>query len=148
MNSEQRLGLRAGTVLATATLLSLAGTAAYATPPGPGVVGTIQWQKTVGGTDLILREIHLPPHQATGWHHHDGTLFATVKKGTLSHFDATCAPDGVYRAGSSLVEPSGAANVHIGRNLGTTEVILEVLYVNPHGAPLSVDEPNPGCDFE
>ena len=54
----------------------------------------------------------------------------------------------MYPRGSSLKEPSGADNVHIGRNLGTTDLVLEVLYVLPHGAPFSRDAANPGCDFE
>jgi hypothetical protein len=37
--------------------------------------------------------------------------------------------------------------VHIGRNLGTTPVILEVIYINPAGKPLAQDAANPGCRF-
>ncbi|WP_436531818.1 cupin domain-containing protein [Actinoplanes sp. HUAS TT8] len=121
---------------------------ALATPPGPGVSGTIISQTTVGGTDYILREITIPAGQATGWHFHRGELYGRVKQGTLSHFDATCASDGVNRAGSFIKEPAGETNVHIGRNLGKVPVILDVLYVLPTGSPLSVDAPNPGCDFQ
>ncbi|GAA0463916.1 cupin [Paractinoplanes deccanensis] len=135
-------------ILAMAGAFSLIGTAAEATPPGPGVTGTILWQKTVGSTDYIYREIHLPAGQSTGWHTHDGNLYAVVKKGTLSHFDSDCESDGVYHKGSFVFEPAGAEHVHIGRNLGRTEVVLDVLYVLPHGAPLSEDAPNPGCDFQ
>ncbi|MEU3983394.1 cupin domain-containing protein [Streptomyces sp. NPDC026672] len=138
---------RAGVVGALLAGLSLPGVA-YATPAGPGVTGTIIARSTVGGTDYIWREVTVPPGQATGWHYHDGPLYGYVKQGTLSHFAATCASDGVYRKGSFLEEPSGPDHVHIGRNLGTKDVVLEVLYVLPHGAPLSEDAPNPGCDFE
>ncbi|MGW0949415.1 cupin domain-containing protein [Streptomyces sp. NPDC002623] len=138
---------RAGVVGALLAGLSVPG-AAYATPGGPGVTGKVIARSTIGGTDYILREVTIPPGQATGWHFHDGTLYAYVKHGTLSHFNATCASDGVYPEGSSLKEPSGAGNVHIGRNLGATDIVLEVLYVLPHGAPFSRDAPNPGCDFE
>jgi quercetin dioxygenase-like cupin family protein len=146
--SKPRRNLRALTVIAVTIGLMLTGTAASATPPGPGVVGTEVWRKTVGDTDLILRNITVPPQQATGWHYHDGVLYARVQKGTLSHFDSTCESDGVYHAGQFLSEPSGADHVHIGRNLGTTDLVLQVLYVNPKGSPLSVDAPNPGCDFQ
>jgi quercetin dioxygenase-like cupin family protein len=139
---------RAAVALATVAGLSLVGSAAGATPPGPGVTGTILWQKTVGGHDLVFREIHLPAGQSTGWHTHDGNLYAVVRKGTLSHFDSTCDPDGVYRTGSFIFERAGAGHVHLGRNLGATEVILDVLYVLPHGAPLAEDAPNPGCPFQ
>jgi hypothetical protein len=42
-------------------------------------------------------------------------------------------------------EPSGARHVHIGRNLGKTPVVLDVLYVDPAGKPLADSAPNPGC---
>jgi quercetin dioxygenase-like cupin family protein len=131
----------------TSGLLLAAGTAG-ATPPGPGVTGRIIAQKTVNGKDYILREVTIPPGQSTGWHYHDGTLYAVVKKGTLSHFDSTCRSDGVYRTGDIIVEPSGPSHVHIGRNLGSVPMILDVLYVDPAGSPLSEDAPNPGCDFQ
>ncbi|MCX5087653.1 cupin domain-containing protein [Streptomyces sp. NBC_00365] len=138
---------RIGAVGALIAGLSLPGVA-YATPGGPGVTGKVIAQSTIGGNDYILREVTIPPGQATGWHFHDGTLYAYVEQGTLSHFDSTCASDGVYARGSSLKEPSGSDHVHIGRNLGTTDVVLEVLYVLPHGAPFSRDAANPGCGFE
>jgi quercetin dioxygenase-like cupin family protein len=140
---------RTTTIAVLAAAITLAGsTAAQATPPGPGVSGTIIWQKTVAGKDLIKREITIPAGQATGWHWHKGELYARVAQGTLSHFDATCESDGVYPRNSFITEPSGADHVHIGRNLGTTPVVLEVLYVLPTGSALSEDAPNPGCDFE
>ena len=132
-------------VAAIASLL--VGTPAVATPPDPGVTGTVLWQRSVAGRDLILREIHIPPGADNGWHYHDGPLYAWVKAGTLTHYDATCAPDGVYRAGRLLIESSGSEHVHTGRNLGKVEVVLKVLYVLPAGKPLSEDAANPGCDF-
>ncbi|WP_328492083.1 cupin domain-containing protein [Streptomyces sp. NBC_00414] len=143
-----RTSLRTTVVGAVAAVTVLAGGTAHATPPGPGVTGTLITQKTVGGTDYVVREITVPPGQATGWHYHDGPLYAYVKQGTLSHFDSTCASDGVYPKGSTVQEPAGSGNVHIGRNLGDTPVVLTVLYVLPHGAPFSEDAPNPGCAFE
>jgi oxalate decarboxylase/phosphoglucose isomerase-like protein (cupin superfamily) len=71
-----------------------------------------------------------------------------VVQGTLTHNESDCAVDGVYRAGDTLVEPSGAGHVHIGRNLGATPLVLDVLYIDPAGSPLSEDAPNPGCGFQ
>ncbi|MEU2282525.1 cupin domain-containing protein [Streptomyces sp. NPDC013178] len=135
----------------TAAILAgcvLAAPAAHATPGGPGVTGRILAQTTIGDRDYILREVTIPPGQATGWHYHDGTLYGYVKEGTLSHFDAGCQSDGVYPRGSTVKEPAGSENVHIGINRGSTDVVLEVLYVLPHGSPLAQDAPNPGCDFQ
>ncbi|MFE9452066.1 cupin domain-containing protein [Streptomyces sp. NPDC006739] len=133
-------------VVATATVLTCS--TAWATPPGPGVTARIISRTTVNGTDYTLREITVPPGQSTGWHYHDGPLYGVVEQGTLSHFDSGCAPDGVYRTGEAIREPAGADHVHIGRNLGTTPLVLDVLYVLPHGAPFSEDAPNPGCPFQ
>lgn len=138
----------AGVTAAVAGTTLAFGAPAQATPPGPGVVGTVLSQQTIGNTDYILREITIPPGQATGWHYHDGPLYGYVKQGTLSHFDATCKSDGVYRTGGFIQEPSGSTHVHLGANRGTTPLVLDVLYVLPHGAPFSEDAANPGCPFQ
>ncbi|NEA30454.1 cupin domain-containing protein [Streptomyces sp. SID13031] len=127
--------------------LALVPAVADATPAA-GVTGRIISQHTVGGKDYILREITIAPGGKTGWHFHDGTLYAFVAQGTLTHSDSSCQTDGIYRTGAAFTEPSGANHVHIGRNLGKKAVVLDVLYVLPAGAPLSEDAPNPGCDFE
>ncbi|MGW0209408.1 cupin domain-containing protein [Streptomyces sp. NPDC003233] len=138
---------RLGAVGALLAAVSLPVGLAHATPAGPGVTAKVIARTTVGDRDYVLRKITIPPGQGTGWHYHDGTLYGYVEQGTLSHFDATCASDGVYPSGSSIREPAGAGHVHIGENRGTTDVVLEVLYVLPHGAPFSEDAPNPGCAF-
>jgi quercetin dioxygenase-like cupin family protein len=137
----------AALVAGVASTLALTATTANATPPS-GVTGTIIAQTTVDGKDIIVREIMLDPNGTTGWHWHEGTLYAYVKKGTLTHNDADCTTKDLYPAGSAFVEPAGADHVHIGRNLGNTPVVLEVVYVLPHGSPLSDDAPNPGCGFQ
>jgi hypothetical protein len=129
----------------TAGATLVMGGPAQATPPGPGVVGKIIAQTTVGGTDYILREITIPPGQATGWHYHLGTLYGWVKQGTLSHYGATCESDGVYPRGSTIEEQPGSDRVHIGVNRGASPLVLDVLYVLPTGSPLSVDAADPGC---
>ncbi|MCF2130957.1 MULTISPECIES: cupin domain-containing protein [Streptomyces] len=144
-----RQHIRLGATAALATGLLLASAPAHATPGGPGVTAkTLVPTVTVDGKDYTVREITIPPGQGTGWHFHDGVLHARVAQGTLSHFDAGCESDGVWSKGDFLTEPSGSDHVHIGQNRGDTDVVLQVLYVLPHGAPFSQDAPNPGCDFE
>ncbi|MCS7475974.1 cupin domain-containing protein [Umezawaea endophytica] len=130
--------------VAVAWLGGLAGVSSAT--PGTGVSAKLLFQKTVGDKDYVVREITIQPGGATGWHFHDGRLFGVVKSGTLTHYDDTCSVDGVYRAGESITESGGAEYVHIGRNLGTTPMVLEVLYVNPAGSPLSRDADAPACD--
>ena len=105
-------------------------------------------QTTVGGEDYILRKITIQPGGSTGWHYHDDTLYAVVKQGTLTRTESDCTTNHTHKAGSAIVEPSGADHIHIGRNLGSTPVVLDVLYVTPAGSPLAEDAPNPGCSFQ
>ena len=98
----------------TAAALVVGGTA-HATPAGPGVTGRVLSRTTADGTDYVLREVTIPPGQATGWHYHDGPLYGFVKQGTLSHYDSTCETDGVYRTGDRIQEPAGSDYVHTAR---------------------------------
>lgn len=133
--------------VAVAVLLALVPGVANATP-SHGVTATTIAEKTVGDTDYVVREITLQPGGGTGWHWHDGTLYAVVEQGTLTRTMSDCTTTFTHPTGATVVEESGAGHVHIGRNLGTTPTVLLVLYVNPHGTPLAEDAPNPGCPFE
>ncbi|WP_039800251.1 cupin domain-containing protein [Nocardia araoensis] len=98
----------------------------------------------VDGTDLVVREITIGPGGSTGWHYHLGPVFGFVRSGTLTHPGPDCdAP--VFRAGEFIYEPAGEWNVHIGRNLGTEPLVLDVVYAPPTGEPLFVDAPAPAC---
>lgn len=127
-----------------AALLLMSGVATAT--PSRGVTGKILAQWSAGDRDFVLREITIDPGGSTGWHHHDGTLYAVVKKGVLTRTESDCTTTFVNRAGDTLIEQPH--QVHIGHNRGTSPMVLEVLYVNPAGAPLSRDEPNPGCSFD
>jgi quercetin dioxygenase-like cupin family protein len=141
-----RISARAAVVTASAALLAVTIVAGPAdATPGNGATSKLISQNTVDGKDYIIRQITLAPGGSTGWHHHNGTLYALVKEGTLTHTANTCKRDGLYTKGDMFIEPSGADHVHIGRNLGNTPVVLDVLYVDPAGSPLAVSDPNPGC---
>ncbi|XGU19057.1 cupin [Rhodococcus sp. 3Y1] len=92
--------------------LSLTPINASATP-STGVHGEILGQVTFDGKDYILRQITIDPGGSTGWHFHDGTLYALIAQGTLSHYRSDCSVDGIYSAGNTLIEPSGSDHVHI-----------------------------------
>lgn len=121
--------------------------AAWATP-GTGVSGVTLFQHVVGDREYVVREVTIAPGGATGWHYHPGSVFGLVEGGTLTHYRGDCSVDGVYHEGEAISEASGPGYVHIGRNLGSEPLVLEVLYVNPVGSALAVDAPNPGCPFE
>jgi quercetin dioxygenase-like cupin family protein len=133
----------------TAMAISVAWSPAEASAsPNRGVTSTLLNQSTLDGHDYITREITIAPGGSTGWHWHDGELIAVVKQGTLTHNMSDCSIDGVYNAGDPVIEPAGPEHVHIGRNLGSVPMILQVIYVDPVGKPLAEDAPDPGCNFD
>jgi quercetin dioxygenase-like cupin family protein len=116
--------------------------------PDSGVNSQTLNQSSQDGRDFIIRESTIDPGGSTGWHFHDGTLLLAIKQGTVTHYAANCSVDGVYNPGDTFTEPAGSGHVHLGRNLGATPVILEVIYVLPAGKPLAEDAANPGCPFD
>lgn len=129
------------TCLAAAALLGCAP--AQATPPS-GVSATVLGEST-SDQHYVMREITIAPGGSTGWHFHDGPLYAAVRSGTLTHELADCTTVHTYSPGDLVIEASGPSAVHIGRNLGTEDVVLDVLYVLPEGSPYSQDAADPGC---
>ena len=132
-------------LLATAIVpasLVLSATAS-ATAPVMADAVTIS-QSTVNGIDYITREITIQPGGSTGWHYHDGRVFGVVREGTLTRTMADCS-EVVSPEGSAVTEDSGRDHVHIGRNLGPGPLKLWIDYIQPAGAPLSVEVPDPGC---
>ena len=115
--------------------------------PARDTDGTVLWQVTDDGKDYVFREITIAPGGSTGWHSHDGQLFGVVKEGVLMHNRADCTMDGLYIAGQSIAEKGGPDYVHIGRNVGPGPLVLQILYIDPAGAPLSDDAPDPDCGF-
>ena len=127
-----------------AALLLFSGVASATPSRGVTAKDIAKW--SVGDKDYAIREITVAAGGSTGWHHHDGTLYAVVKKGVLTRTMSDCTTNFVHHRGDTVIEEPH--HVHIGRNLGTEPMVLQVLYVNPAGTPLSRDEPNPGCSFE
>jgi quercetin dioxygenase-like cupin family protein len=113
--------------------------------PAVNIDSVVINQSTVDGIDYITRRITIQPGGSTGWHYHDGRVFGVVREGTLTRTMADCK-DVVDPTGAAVTEGIGPAHAHNGRNLGPVPVVLWVNYIQPAGAPLSVDvPPPPGC---
>jgi len=137
-------------VVIPVALMALSGglaVPAAATPPA-GTSATVLSKNTVDGKDYIVDEITIEPGGSTGWHTHRGTVYGIVVAGTLTRNAGDCSVEGTSNPGDPITDPTGVDHVHIGRNLGTTPVVLEVTYVDPEGTPTADGAPNPGCDFE
>ncbi len=120
----------------------------------PGVKVQMLSKNTTGGTDYIVTRITMAPGTSTGWHYHPGEVFGYIAEGTMTHYAAVadsaegCAVDGVYPPGAPIKEGTGPGCIHLGRNEGTVSLVMEIVYINPAGAPLAVAVPGPAnCRF-
>ena len=104
--------------------------------------------QTKGPSDFITQTVAFGPGGTSGWHSHSGPAFVSVKSGTATFYEAedpTCSPVTVP-AGTVFIEQG--EHVHTARNEGTTDLVLNVLYITPVGAPQRIDQPAPGnCPF-
>jgi quercetin dioxygenase-like cupin family protein len=104
--------------------------------------------QTKGPSDFITQTVAFAPGGTSGWHSHSGPAFVSVKSGTATFYEAddpSCSPV-VVPAGTVFVEQG--EDVHIARNEGTTDLVLNILYITPVGAPQRIDEPGAGnCPF-
>lgn len=112
---------------------------------------TSTWQAridTKGASDLYLIENRFSPGGSFGWHSHPGPSLVIVKSGTLWLYqadDPTCTPQ-VVTAGSGFVDHGH--DIHLVRNEGTVETVVDVVSFVPQGAARRIDQPAPGnCDF-
>ncbi|WP_308474977.1 cupin domain-containing protein [[Mycobacterium] kokjensenii] len=142
-----RIPYRRTAALSAALVAASASVPVAAATPNYGVDAVTLSQTTVDGRAYLLREITIAPGGSTGWHWHAGTVFGVVRQGTLTHQRADCSLDGVYGPGDPITEPGGPDDVHIGRNLGATPVVMQGVYLLPIDAPLSYDAADPGCGY-
>lgn len=93
---------------------------------------------------VTLRRIAIAPGGSTGWHYHQGPVYALVTEGTLTRTLQDCAVVD-SPAVQAVEEAHGADHPHIGANNGATPVELWAVYVEPVGAPLSDDAAAVDC---
>lgn len=103
--------------------------------------------QTKAPVKIVNQTIGFAAPSTTGWHTHPGVVLVTVTSGTLTRYDAHCAPT-VYRTGSAFMESGGHAGLV--RNESTTDAAsVNVTYLVPEGVQvprgLRLDADNPGC---
>jgi quercetin dioxygenase-like cupin family protein len=141
-----------GIALATpASMVTTTSIAAGTLGPVNVNIKTGDWKldlRTKGDSGVSVTESVVAPGGSFGWHSHPGPSFTVVKSGTLSFYrgdDPTCTPQ-IYQAGDVLIDPGNS--VHIGRNEGSVDLVLDVTRLVPHGAASRINEPSPGnCPF-
>ena len=147
-----------------ALLLVVASVAAYGgsvlATPGHGVTSTpiafgqlheinaktlsSSWQariNTKGKSDVYMLENTIAPGGSFGWHSHPGPSIVIVKTGALTLYRADDCTAQVVEAGSGFVDNGG--DVHLVRNEGSVETVVDVMSLVPRGAARRIDEPQP-----
>jgi len=100
--------------------------------------------KVHGDSDLYVIRNTWPPGAHTGWHTHPGPSMITVISGDLTAYDAsdpTCTPT-VYHAGETFTD-IGCGDVHLVRNEGTVNAVVNAVQIVPAGQPRRIDRPQP-----
>jgi len=105
-------------------------------------VGDVKFQ-TKDRVDVAYATVTIDPLGHSGWHSHPGVVLVTVTAGEVTFYQSDCSFIR-YPAGSSFVESNGATG--LARNESTaTPAVVYVTYIVPVGAPLRIDQPDPGC---
>ncbi|NIL78709.1 cupin domain-containing protein [Rhodococcus sp. B10] len=98
----------------------------------------------IAGTDVTVRKITIAPGGTTGWHFHDGPVYAYVDTGVLTRTLHDCSRV-TTPAGQTIAEEVGGDHVHEGINLGDVPVVLYAAYIQPPDKPFAEDAPAPEC---
>ncbi|WP_072802388.1 cupin domain-containing protein [Rhodococcoides yunnanense] len=98
----------------------------------------------IAGTDFTARKITIAPGGTTGWHFHDGPVYAYVESGVLTRTLQDCSTVATP-AGQVVAEDVGGDHVHEGTNVGSVPVVLYAAYIEPPGKPFAEDAPAPPC---
>lgn len=102
--------------------------------------------RTFHQSDFVVQTLTIEPGGTTGWHSHPGPTIVAVSEGTLVLSHENCQSR-TFAAGTGFFQP--ANEVHVARNPSTHErTVVFATYVLPPGAPIRIDQPNPGCPFE
>ena len=91
----------------------------------------------VPGKSLTAVVVRYAPGEASGPHHHAGSVFAYVLSGAIRSQVSTSGPARVYQAGESFFEPPGSDHL-VSANASTTEpASLLAIFVADDGAVLT-----------
>ena len=94
----------------------------------------------VPGKSLTAVLVRYAPGEASGSHHHAGSVFAYVLSGAIRSEVSTSGPAKVYQAGESFFEPPGSDHL-VSANASTTEpASLLAIFVADDGAVLTTPD--------
>lgn len=99
------------------------------------------------GCDTAFQQTTAPPGASSGWHTHPGATFVGIGQGEITYYhgDSTACHSEKVSAGTGFGQMP--AEVHLGRNESSNQLVIYTMYVLPTGTPNSgirIDQPQPG----
>ena len=91
----------------------------------------------VPGKSLTAVVVRYAPGEASGPHHHAGSVFVYVLSGTIRSRVSTNGPAKVYQAGESFFEPPGSDHLVSANASATEPASLLAIFVADDGAVLT-----------
>jgi quercetin dioxygenase-like cupin family protein len=124
-------------VLAALTACAALPARAQQPPAARATVAFSAQLPNVPGKSLTAVVVRYAPGDASGPHHHAGSVFAYVLSGAIRSQVSTSGPAKVYQAGESFFEPPGSDHL-VSANASTTEpASLLAIFVADDGAVLT-----------
>ena len=109
-------------------------------PAGRATVAFATQLPNVPGKSLTAVVVRYAPGEASGPHHHAGSVFAYVLSGAIRSQVSTSGAAKVYQSGESFFEPPGSDHL-VSANASTTEpASLLAIFVADHGATLTMPD--------
>jgi len=109
-------------------------------PPGRPTVVASNKLPNVPGKSLTAVLVRYAPGEASGSHHHAGSVFAYVLSGAIRSEVSTSGSAKVYQACESFFEPPGSGHL-VSANASTTEpASLLAIFVADDGAVLTTPD--------
>jgi quercetin dioxygenase-like cupin family protein len=106
-------------------------------PPGRPTVVASNKLPNVPGKSLTAVLVRYAPGEASGSHHHAGSVFAYVLSGAIRSEVSTSGPAKVYQAGESFFEPSGSEHLFSANASATEPASLLSVFIADDGAKLT-----------
>lgn len=129
--------LRGAALLAALTACAALPARAQQPPAGRATVAFSTQLPNVPGKSLTAVVVRYAPGEASGPHHHAGSVFVYVLSGAIRSQVSTSGPAKVYQAGESFFEPPGSDHL-VSANASTTEpASLLAIFVADDGAVLT-----------
>jgi quercetin dioxygenase-like cupin family protein len=109
-------------------------------PPGRPTVVASNRLPNVPGKSLTAVLVRYAPGEASGSHHHAGSVFAYVLSGAIRSEVSTSGPAKVYQAGESFFEPPGSDHLVSANASATEPASLLAIFVADDGAVLTTPD--------